>query len=127
MNITRNSMRIIAAALLSGGLGLTGAELAAGTAQAAPCSNYPGQPASCAPPEGPPGCYNSGICSQEWCPNMGPMRRMPNWDMSVCHTYYFAPNSGLPAEMIQGQPPGALVPRQVVPHWLCPGQGAGGC
>jgi len=108
--------------LVVGGLGL-----GAGNAQADVCSNYPGQPARCAPPEGPQGCYDSGICSQEWCPNMGPMLRMPNWDRSVCHTYYFAPNSGSPAEIIQGQPPGSLVPRQVVPHWLCPNQDRGGC
>jgi hypothetical protein len=127
MNTTHTRTRIISAALLLGVLGLAGFELAPGNAQAAPCSNYPGQPASCAPPEGSQGCYDSGICSQEWCPNMGPMRRMPNWDMNVCHTYYFAANSGLPAEIIQGEPPGLLVPRQVVPHWLCPGQGAGGC
>jgi hypothetical protein len=87
MNTTHTRTLIIAAALLLGGLGPAGFELAAGTAQAAPCSIYPGQPASCAPPEGPPGCYNSGICSQEWCPTMGAMRRMPSWDMSVCHTY----------------------------------------
>jgi hypothetical protein len=123
MNTTHTRTRLIAAALLSGVLGLAGFELAAGTAAAAPCSIYAGQPASCAPPEGPPGCYNSNICSQEWCPSMGPMRGMPNWDMNVCHTYYFAPGPTLPAVIIQGQPPGSLIPRQVVPEWLCPHTG----
>ena len=96
------------AALLSGGLGL-----AAGTAQAdSACStnNYPNLPASCGPPEGRPQCDATGLCSQLWCPNIGPMRRMPDWDMTVCHTYYFQPNSGLPAQIIQGEPPGPPPP-----------------
>lgn len=76
------------------------------------------------PPEGPPGCYTSHICSQMWCPNVGQMRRMPDWDPNVCHTYYFAPDSGLPALIIQGQPPGLRLPPNtgVCPPlaWMCP-------
>lgn len=97
------------ALVVSGGLWMAGLLLGAGNAQAV-CSNYPPQSPQCAPPEGPPACYDSSICSQEWCPNMGRMRRMPNWDMTVCHTYYFAPNSGLPALIVQGQPPGSPLP-----------------
>ena len=100
--------KVVAGALLSGGVAVAGIGLGAGTAQAV-CSIYPQQP-QCAPPEGPAACYDSGICGQEWCPNMGPMRRMPNWDMTVCHTYYLAPNSGAPALIVQGQPPGAPLP-----------------
>ncbi|WP_424396537.1 hypothetical protein [Mycobacterium sp.] len=42
--------------------------------------------------------------------------------MSVCYAYYFAPNSGLPALIIQGQPPGAPIPRQACPPiaFMCP-------
>ena len=104
--------------LVAGGLGFA----TTGIAHANVCSNCPSARPSCAPPEGPAQCYDSNICSQEWCPNMGPMRRMPNWDMTVCHAYYFAPDSGLPALIIQGQPPGAPIPRQVCPPiaFMCP-------
>jgi hypothetical protein len=40
----------------------------------------------------------------------GQLRRMPDRDMNVCHTYYFEPNSDLPALMVQGQPPGLRLP-----------------
>ena len=104
MRTSGTPKKVVAGALLSGGVAVAGIGLGAGTAQAV-CSIYPQQP-QCAPPEGPAACYDSGICGQEWCPNMGPMRRMPNWDMTVCHTYYLAPNSGAPALIVQGQPPG---------------------
>ena len=72
MNAPHTLTRIIAAALLSGGLGLAGFELAARPAQAAPCSNYPGQPASCAPPEGPPGLLVPRQVVPHWlCPGQG--------------------------------------------------------
>jgi hypothetical protein len=119
-----NKAVIIAGALLSGGLAaLAGLGLGAATARADVCS-ISNQPPACAPPEGPAGCYDSGICSQEWCPNQAPMLRMPNWDMNVCHTYYFAPNSGAPALMVEGQPPGSPLPPNtgVCPPlaWMCP-------
>jgi hypothetical protein len=56
--------KIIVGALRSGGVAVAGIGLGAGTAQAV-CSIYPQQP-QWAPPEGPAGCYDSGICGQEW-------------------------------------------------------------
>jgi hypothetical protein len=60
--------------LVSGGLGLAGLGLVAGTAQAAPPSGpyawCPGDD----PGGGPGGPFNSP----------GP----PNWDWNICHTYY---------------------------------------
>lgn len=113
------------ALVLSGVLWTADLMLGAGTAHAVCSTNNGGnQPPECAPPEGPPGCYTSHICSQMWCPNIGQMRRMPDWDMNVCHTYYFAPDSGLPALIVQGQPPGLRLPPNtgVCPPlaWMCP-------
>ena|ERR1700722_11649403 len=68
MNTTNTLKRIIAGALLSGGVAAAGIGLAAGTAQASPTH-----------PRGP----------YEWCPG----QRLPEndvvWDMSVCHTWYW--------------------------------------
>jgi hypothetical protein len=51
--------------LLSGGLGLAGLELGAGTAEAA-------------------------VGPYQWCPGQPlPQNQQPNWDMGVCHTWYF--------------------------------------
>jgi hypothetical protein len=123
MDTAHTVKKIIAGALLSGSVAVAGVALGAGTAQAVCTMTYPLAP-QCAPPEGPAGCYDSGICSQEWCPSGGAMRRMPNWDMTVCHTYYFAPDSGLPALIVQGQPPGSPLPPNtgVCPPfaWMCP-------
>ena len=75
------------ALLVSGGLGLAGFGLAAGTAQAQP---------SPAPLDAWPGCPNdnpSGPC--HWCPGdppvqTGNLRVNPViWDDSVCHTYWY--------------------------------------
>jgi hypothetical protein len=69
MHTTRNMKRIIAAALLSGGVAVVGLGLGAGAAQADICRS------------GQVGC---------WCPG----DQLPNsynqitWDMSVCHQYY---------------------------------------
>jgi hypothetical protein len=64
MHTTSPLKKIIVGVLLSGGVAVAGIGLGAGTAQAV-CSNYPQQP-QWAPPEGPAGCYDSGICGQEW-------------------------------------------------------------
>jgi hypothetical protein len=82
MNTTHNLTRIIAGALLSGGLAVPGLALATGTAQAS-CSY--------------------GICSHQWCPGQpmvqgwvigpdGVERRVNDvvWDMSVCHQWFHA-------------------------------------
>jgi hypothetical protein len=51
--------------LVSGGLGLASLEVAAGTAEA-------------------------GVGPYQWCPGQSlPQNQQPNWDMNVCHTWYF--------------------------------------
>jgi hypothetical protein len=85
------------AALVSGGLGLAGFGLAAGTAQAQPA------PMVCQDPNSPPGPEN--FCTYQWCPGSPVMRNMPNWDMNVCHPWYFDPNSPLTnSTIIEGFP-----------------------
>ena len=88
-NQTMNRMRALVAGLtaaaVSGGVGLAGIGLAAGIAQAQPA------PMVCQDPNSPPGPDN--FCTYQWCPGSPVMRNMPNWDMSVCHPWYFDPNS----------------------------------
>jgi hypothetical protein len=97
-----------------GGLGLAGLGLA-GSAQADVCSNqHPGRAPRCGPFEGPPQCNADGVCSNIWCPDSGAMRNMPNWDMSICHTYYFAPDTG---QMVPGEPPGPPPPPPLPGCW----------
>jgi hypothetical protein len=80
-----------------GGLGLAGFGLAAGTAQAQPA------PMVCQDPNSPPGPEN--FCTYQWCPGSPVMRNMPNWDMTVCHPWYFDPNSPLTnSTIIEGFP-----------------------
>jgi hypothetical protein len=57
------------ALLVSGGSGLAGLEVAAGTAQAYTCNGI-------------------GVCSMQWCPGQTLPARDVVWDMSVCHDYY---------------------------------------
>src|ERR1700676_4123973 len=77
MNTTHNLKRIIAGALLSGGVAVAGLGLAAGTAHA---DTFGGP--------------------YRWCPGQElPQTGDPNWrvvwDMSVCHTWYrVGPNQG---------------------------------
>jgi hypothetical protein len=59
--------------LVSGSLGLAGLGLAAGTAQAAP----PGDPYTWCPGDDPRGEPGGAFVTSP-----------PNWDWSVCHTYY---------------------------------------
>jgi hypothetical protein len=76
--------RFAATVAVSGGLGLTGLALGTGTAHA-----------------------------DTWCPGDYLFTGMPNWDMSVCHEYYWAHKYDLNAPMtlhIEGPPPGPPVP-----------------
>lgn len=110
----RTAAALAIAALVSGGWGVAGLVFAAGTAQAVPeCSPANFREPRCAPPEGPPnGCDANDVCAQLWCPGSG-MRGIPNWDMTVCHTFYFDPNSPETAPVIiAGQPPGPPRPPQ---------------
>ncbi len=78
MTTTHAMMRIMAGALLSGGVAVAGLSLGAGIAQAQPDGPYtwcPGQSKSAhMPPGGVPGPASPG-------PNVG-------WDWSVCHTFW---------------------------------------
>ncbi|WP_156662887.1 hypothetical protein [Mycobacterium sp. 1274761.0] len=103
--------RFATAAAVSVGLMVAGLGLAAAPAQAEACSPWNAKTPPCAPPEGPPGtCDANGVCGQLWCPGSG-MRNVPNWDMNVCHTFYFDRNAPLTEPvMIPGQPPGPPPP-----------------
>jgi hypothetical protein len=98
-----------AAVLVLGWAGLSLAGLGlAGTARADVCSNqHPGRAPRCGPFEGPPECTDAGVCSNIWCPDSGTLRGMPNWDTSICHTYYQDAWNG---PIIPGEPPGAPLP-----------------
>jgi hypothetical protein len=103
-----SAVALVTAAVVSGGVGIVAAVLGAGVAAAAPtCSPSNFREPQCAPPEGPPGgCDANDVCAQLWCPGAG-MRGIPNWDMNVCHTFYFDPNAPLTEPIIiAGQPPG---------------------
>lgn len=102
--------RMFIAGMAAGAI-LTGAlvGLAAGPAQAqVECSPSNANTAPCAPPEGQPTCNVDGMCGQLWCPGSG-MSGIPDWDMTVCHTFYFDPNAPLTEPVIiAGQPPGPV-------------------
>jgi hypothetical protein len=84
MNTTNALRRIIAGALLSGTVAAAGLAVAAGTAYAEPglAPQYRGP----FPAGGP----------YHWCPGDDPrggpggpfVTNRPNWDWSICHTYY---------------------------------------
>lgn len=100
------------AAFISGGLTVVSMGLGSGTAQADNlCSPATAKTPPCAPPEGPPGeCDANGVCGQLWCPGSG-MSGIPDWDMNVCHTFYFDPNAPLTEPVIiAGRPPGPPAP-----------------
>ncbi len=75
MTTTHNMKPLVlglsASLMLSGGLGLAGLALAAGTAQAAPGS----------------------VPLAKWCPGDPPLSSMvkAGWDLTVCHDYYYGP------------------------------------
>jgi hypothetical protein len=74
--------------LVSGGLGLAGLGLAAGVAQAEPglAPQFHGFPAARGP--------------YQWCPGDNLPASDVNWDMSVCHTWYWV-NYGFQANVGQ--------------------------
>lgn len=67
--------RVLAGAVIAGGLALTGVALTPGTAEAR--------------------CNALSMCGQVWCPGqplpVGGSGMEPNvkWDMNVCHTWYY--------------------------------------
>ena len=83
--------------LASLGLALAGLELGAGIAQAQP------DPMVCQDKNSPPGPDN--FCTYQWCPGSPVMKNMPDWDMTVCHPWYFDQNSPLTdSRIIEGFP-----------------------
>jgi hypothetical protein len=100
MNTTHYLKRIIAGALLSGGVAVAALGLAAGTAQARPN----------------PACNDQWPC-YTWCPGDGlPHSDGPiGWDMGVCHDWYYAHGVGAASQVIEGIPPSQPVPPLWVP------------
>lgn len=104
--------RALVAALATACFSVAGLLVPIGTAKATPfCEPANANTPPCAPPEGPPGtCDANGVCGQLWCPGSG-MAPIPDWDPTVCHTFYFDPNAPLTEPVIiQGQPPGPPAP-----------------
>lgn len=79
MTAHKMGTRILAGAVLAGGLALTGVALTPGTAEAR--------------------CNALSMCGHEWCPGqplpVGEWGREPDvkWDMNICHTWYYG-NAG---------------------------------
>ena len=98
VNARSQSERIVAGALLSGGVAVAGLGLAALPAHAQPA------PMVCQDPNSGPSPTNS--CTYQWCPGSPAMKNMPNWDRSKCHPWYFDPNSPVTnSTIIEGFPP----------------------
>lgn len=90
--------RILTGAVLSGGLAVAGWGLAAGSAQATPAPMVCQDGGTVASP--------TNSCTYQWCPGSPVMRHMPDWDRSVCHPWYFDPNSPVTdSTIIEGFPP----------------------
>ena len=81
METTRSLKKVIAGAVLSGGIALAGLGLATGTAQAEP--GFAPFPA------------DNFTVPHQWCP--GQSLPMPDvrWDMGVCHHWYWVPVGGM--------------------------------
>ena len=95
---TMNHLKVLVAGLAtvaaSAGLGMG---LTAGVAQAQPA------PMVCQDPNSPPGPAN--FCTYQWCPGSPVMNHMPDWDMNVCHPWYFDPDSPVTdSRIIEGFP-----------------------
>jgi hypothetical protein len=112
MNTTDNLTRIIAGALLSGGLAVAGLGPGAGTAQAQPDGPYtwcPGQSRNAYMPQwGVPGPASPGPSAE--------------WDWSVCHTFWVVgyaqgnvPDQFGPSGIWEGDNPPAPIPQPWTP------------
>lgn len=86
---TRILKKTIAAALLSGGVAVTGVGLTIGIAQADPFAAQP----------------------HTWCPGQGLPFRNIQWDMGVCHTWYEVPigQGNVRMNDVQGNPLASFV------------------
>ena len=86
---TRILKKTIVAALLSGGVAVTGVGLTIGIAQADPFAAQP----------------------HSWCPGQGLPFRNIRWDMGVCHTWYEVPigQGNVRMNDVQGNPLASFV------------------
>lgn len=98
MNTSHKMKRVLAGAVLSGGVAVVGLGLATGIGHAQPA------PMVCQDGGTVPTPTNS--CTYQWCPGSPVMKHMPNWDRNVCHPWYFDQNSP-PTDsiIIEGFPP----------------------
>jgi hypothetical protein len=98
MNNTHYMKRMLAGAVLSGGMAVVGLSLAAGIGHAQPA------PMVCQDPTRPQSPTNS--CTYQWCPGSPVMKHMPDWDRNTCHPWYFDKNSPpTDSTIIEGFPP----------------------
>ena len=75
MNITHTPKRVVAAALLSGGVALAGSGWPQVTAQAQPGDNF-SEP-------------------HQWCPGQPLPEADVHWDTNICHTWFWVPVGGM--------------------------------
>ena len=93
MNAHRNLKRIVAGAVLSGGVAVLGSGLGTGVAQANPL------------------CTPNGTCAAQWCPGKSLPGPDVKWDMTVCHDYLSNPYPGtvqVGAHIWEGEPCGPV-------------------
>ena len=114
---TMNQLKAVVAGLATAAASVAiGMGLAAGVAQAQP------DPMVCQDPTSPPGPAN--FCTYQWCPGSPVMKNMPDWDMSVCHPWYFDENSRVTDSIIIEGFPDPPPPRFYGPcppfAFLCP-------
>lgn len=95
---TNHMLRLTLVGLTAVGSLLIGPELAAGTAHANPAPMVCQDGSTLATP--------TNSCTYQWCPGSPIMKHMPNWDMTVCHPWYFDQNSPVTdSVIIEGFPP----------------------
>ena len=75
MNISHTAKRVIATALLSGGVAMAGLGLTAAAAHAQPGDNF--------------------SVPHQWCPGQPLPMGDVVWDTNVCHTWYWVPVGGM--------------------------------
>jgi len=95
---TNRMLRLTVLGLTTVGSLLVGSGLATGTAHADPAPMVCQDGSTLATP--------TNSCTYQWCPGSPILKNMPNWDMNVCHPWYFDQNSPLTnSTIIEGFPP----------------------
>jgi hypothetical protein len=95
MNATRNLQRILAGAMLAGGVAVAIGGLKPVIAQADPL------------------CTPNGTCASQWCPGKTLPAPDVKWDMNVCHDWTSHPYPGsvqVGARVWEGEPCGPVSP-----------------